>query len=237
MKRDVLHLCLCSIIISLYSQPLLAKSSRFTHTIDVRSRYIWRGLDFYDDNAPAFQYTLNYDMGDSGTKLGLFTSFALDDRSVHKEWEEADLFIEHDFPKKNGVQVTAGLLCYFFPNMEGTGWGKTTSLEYYFKFAFEKLPWEPTLTVAYDGQMGNGTYGSLTFSRLLGKSENSFDLETSIGYNDHHWTTGTGWSEWNVSLSKPIFENTTLTFGYTRVFLDSINRDDNEAWLGVSYEF
>ena len=237
MKRDVLHLCLCSIIVSLYSQTLFAKPSRFTHTLDVRSRYIWRGLDFYDDNTPAFQYTLKYDMGKSGTSAGLFSSFALDDRSVHKEWEEVDLFVEHSFPKKKGVSVSAGMLLYFFPGMNGTGWGKTTSLEYYFVFAFEELPWKPTLTLTYDGQMGDGTYGLLSFSRSLGKSNDSFDLETSIGYNDHQWTAGTGWSDWNVSLAKPIAKDTTMTFGYTRVLLDSINSDNNEAWVGLAYEF
>ncbi len=236
MIRDI-RLSVFIFIFVFCSTFSFGKPSRFSHTVELRSRYIWRGLDFYDDDVPALQYTMNYAMGDSGTTLGLFTSMALNDRSIHKEWEEIDLFLEHAFPKKNGVKTTAGLLYYVFPHMRPTGFSKNTSFEYYLIFAFEKLPLEPTLTIAHDSQMGDGTYGNLSFSRSFGKKDKEFTFETSIGYNRHHWTTGTGWSEWDLSLERPISKDTNVTLGYTKVFLDSLNSSKDETWIGVSYEF
>lgn len=84
--------------------------------------------------------------------------------------------------------------------------------------------------------MGDGSYAVLAFSREFAGRRN-YTVGTSIGYNDHQWTTGTGWSDWNLSVSTPLGKRQSLTVGYTRELLDTINSDDDEVWLGLTLNF
>ncbi|MCX6537695.1 MAG: hypothetical protein NT151_01980 [Acidobacteria bacterium] len=112
-------------------------------------------------------------------------------------WSEHDLTI--DYTREAGAwELSAGYTCYYFPTVQ-TG---RVSHEFYVGAAFSG-PLNPLVTVYHDIKVGDGTYVSTGVSQAfpLGASKWSATPAVTLGYNNHQWVVGSGWSDLNLGVT------------------------------------
>jgi hypothetical protein len=88
---------------SVFSQNKVVKNNPFSLSVDVMSRYVWRGSDF--GNSPSIQPNIEYNKGN--LTLGAWGAYA-----TNSNYQEADLYITYDFSDLLSLTLTD----YFFPS-------------------------------------------------------------------------------------------------------------------------
>jgi hypothetical protein len=152
---------------------------------------MWRGFVLAD--APCVQPT-------AGVKIGNFTATSwvnLIASGSSQGWSEHDLIL--DYTQEAGVwTLSAGYTNYYFRTVE-TG---RVSHEFYAGAAFGG-PLSPFVRVYHDVQEGRGTYVSTGVSQAfpIGASKWSATPAVTLGYNNHQWVTGSGWSDLNLGIT------------------------------------
>ena len=173
------------------AEPTVTWSAGATFT----SIFVWRGFVVAD--APSVQPS-------ASMKIGNITATSwvnLIANGASRGWSEHDLII--DYTREAGAwTLSAGYTCYYFPTAE-TG---RVSHEFYAGAAFS-APLNPSIRVYRDVTVGDGTYVSSGVSQALplGDSKWSATPAVTLGYNNHLYVTGSGWSDLNlgVTLARP----------------------------------
>lgn len=167
-------LFLFSFFYSVLSFSQEADSNPFSMSVDLVSRYVWRGTQF-GNNAPNIQPGLSYNKGNF--TAGFWGSYALNQAGA----QEADLYIQYAVNDKFSITLTD----YFFPdetahynyfdyNADSTGHILEASIGY---DGGEKVPLKVLLATNFygadahkinaDTSLGNimySTYAELTYS-------------------------------------------------------------------------
>lgn len=155
------------------------------------SQFIWRGFVLAD--APCVQPTASVSLG--GVTV---TSWAnLITTGTSQGWSEHDLFV--DYTREAGAwQFSAGYINYYFPTEHDAHF----SHEFYASVGYSG-PLNPSVGVFYDVLAGDGTYVSAGISQTfpLGKSRWTATPAATLGYNDHQWVDGSGWSDLNLGVT------------------------------------
>ena len=176
------------------------------------SAYVWRG--FVVTDAACFQPTAFV----SARGLTITTWFNVIASSDDAGWSEHDLVI--DYTKPVGAwKLSAGYTNYYFPTVTdghisnefygGVGWSGLLS---------------PTLKVYQDVSVGNGTYVSAGVSQsvALGTSKLTMTPAMTLGYNNHHWVSESGWSDLNLGVTLTLPAGTHMdiaaSFNYSKSF-------------------
>jgi len=103
-KLDILIIAISLFMVSsIFSQNEAAKNNPFSLSVDVMSRYIWRGSDF--GNSPSIQPNIEYSKGNF--TLGAWGAYA-----TNSNYQEVDLYITYDFNDLISLTLTD----YFFPS-------------------------------------------------------------------------------------------------------------------------
>ncbi len=230
--RTAAVIAVCSILAS--AAPLAAQ---FEFQADVMSRYIWRGFDLYGNNHPAFQPSLTYSFGESGFSVNLWTSFALGNREVYKDYDEIDLTLDYAFSLSENIDMSVGFIQYgyYFGGKEVSQ--EATTQEFYVSAGLPNAFLAPSLTMFYDVNVGSGLYVLLEGSHSLALTENlGLDFTAGLGYNGKQFIDESGLSDLTLGVALPIKLGAwTLApcLKYAFVFLEAVN-DENEFWFGIS---
>jgi len=92
---------------SIFSQNKTSKDNPFSLSVDVMSRYIWRGADF--GNSPSIQPNIEYNKGN--LTIGAWGAYA-----TNSNYQEADLYLSYALSDRVSLTLTD----YFFPSSTTT---------------------------------------------------------------------------------------------------------------------
>ena len=204
---------------------------------DAVSRYIWRGMDVFWNNKPAFQPSVTYLFGESGFSANLWGSFALAKGSEYGDLNEIDLTLDYSFSLSDQAEMSVGVIAYSYPFYKGFTFKEGVTEELYASIGLPDVLFSPYLTAYYDINLGTGLYVALEGSHSIPLSESlGLDLRAALGYNSRQYIDESGLSDLTLGASLPIsLGDWTIApqINYTFVFLDSVN-DENEFWFGIS---
>lgn len=93
---------------SIIAQNKTKKSNPFKASVDVMSRYVWRGTDF--GNSPSIQPSISYTK--SNFTFGTWGAYTTNTQSL----QEADIYVGYAFSKSFTLTFTD----YFFPNQDSS---------------------------------------------------------------------------------------------------------------------
>ena len=198
-----------------------------TSKTDFFSKYIYRGMNFSNDDKPVVQQNVivNYD---NFTFWG-FGNYDTESGKINEE----DLIIDYTIPvnEKENLLLSTGWAVFTFPN---TDFKSTQEVYAALSLDDEKLL-NPSVMFVHDFKDGDGNY-------LEGKISKDFDVgipvstTTKLGYNDHYYRKDSGFSHLEFTVSSPIElgKNTTITPSVT--YQNAIDRKDfeDELCLGLS---
>jgi hypothetical protein len=189
--------------------PLVTWSAGATFT----SAFVWRGLVLAD--APSVQPS-------ASITIGGFTATSWVNLSAHgplQGWSEHDLVV--DYTHETGPwTLSVGYTNYYFPKTES---GRFFTHEFY-GIAALAIPLNPSVKVYHDVTLGRGTYVSAGVSQTLplGSSKWSATPAVTLGYNNHQWVAGSGWSDLNLglTLARPAGSHLDIagSFNYSKSF-------------------
>jgi uncharacterized protein (TIGR02001 family) len=203
--------------------------AEFSLKVDFVSKYIWRGFDLNPYERPVLQPSINYDLGDTGLSLELWTSFSFENRELH----EFDFSLTYQRRFGKHLELAAGLVHYGWYFRPDFRFEDDTSHELFLSAGLPGSPFNPALIVFYDFHNGDGFY-------VLAQSEYEADvlpwlglrLFGSLAYNAGQWlaeTVDPGFSDLNLRLSSPLALgnfHVTPYAQYTFVLLEAIGRED-----------
>jgi len=214
------------------------QSPRLFLQIDFTSRYIWRGIDLLDNNQPALQPSITYVFGNSGLSVNLFASFVLKNREHYKSADELDITVNYDFYRTSHLSLSAGMTNYGFYYIPGYTFKKGNTQEFYAAVRLPALLFQPSLTVYYDINLGDGLYVSLSGKHeIMLTAGLKLTVNAALGYNNRQWTDASGLSDFQAGLALPLtLDNATVVpfIKYSHIFLEELNDNKNEIWFGVS---
>jgi len=153
-------------------------------------------------------------------------------RNEGDAWTEHDLTL--DYTRQVGrVLVSAGYVHYFFRSFNTDRW----THECYVGAAVPG-PLNPAVRIYQDIHQGSGTYVSagVSHSVSLGTKGLSITPSAALGYNNHQWVEGSGWSDLNVGvlLALPLggHVGASASVNYSR----SLNDDwfPSKPWGGLT---
>jgi hypothetical protein len=160
----------------------------FGTAVVTTSRYIWRG---FEDGGFSVQPRSWIELG--GFRAKSMFNFA--GRPL-----ESSAFTEQDVTVEYGRSVGAfavsgGWTAYFFPGRRAHSQEVFASIE-------RKGPLSPSLAVFHDYRLGQGTYANAGVTYPWPAIVPAIQLSStiSVGYNHHHWTEASGFSEANVGV-------------------------------------
>jgi hypothetical protein len=232
------------------------KRVSFSAKMTFAQKYIWRGIDFQDDD-PAIQPEVVLDFGGSGAYLGLWGNYALD-AAWHK-WDEIDIFTGYYFSLWEGrlseLNVDLSYTYFYFPRQDSDENSHEVALALRLPSLFhatETICLVPYTTFYY----GWSPKGFNTFWNKLGidctipvyallpsQKEQFLNVYLETFYNDGYkpFETKSGFGHIAVGLHTT-FEwhgiNMTPNINYQWTLEDTINRED-EFWytFTLSYNF
>ncbi len=85
--------------------------SVFDVSVDLYSRYVWRGFDF--GNSPSVQPAFSFTK--SGFTAGVWGAFATTGHTSNPPYSETDVYLSWSVPVKTG-SISLGVTDYFFPS-------------------------------------------------------------------------------------------------------------------------
>ena len=154
------------------------------------SKYIWRGFD----EGPGMRVQPNIWLTWGGLQ---FSSWF----DLSPGAESGSRFTENDLTLEYGrsfgpYEIRGGWTGYFLPNDE-----EGHSHELFIAVQRDSLL-SPSLAIYQDFRRGDGTYVMAAIEHAWPVSLRGGELSASLstGYNHHHWTTETGWSDANLGL-------------------------------------
>jgi len=227
-----LCLVLCG---SLFTTPVMAGVD---FGLDFSSRYIWRGFDLNPDNKPVLQPSVTFGIGDSGFSVNFWGSVSFEDEALN----ELDVTLSYDFKNLKDISLSVGFIHYGWYFSEDFKFGDHTTQELYVTAGLPNVMLNPTLSLYYDINNGDGLYALLGIGHGLKMSEAiTLDLSASLGYNGGQWTDESGFSDLNFGVSIPLQLNKVSVSPFLRatiVLMDEVNPEvDSEIYFGVSLAF
>jgi len=155
------------------------------------SAFVWRG--FVLENSPCVQPSVS-------VSFAHFTASSWVNLITHgasQVWSEHDLGISYA-RDVDDWEFSAGYTQYYFPTVHDAH----MSHEFYVGAAYSG-PLNPFVKVFHDVKVGDGTYVSTGVSQELplGKSKWSVTPAVTLGYNNHQWVAGSGWSDLNLGVA------------------------------------
>lgn len=206
--------------------------------LDFNSRYMWRGFDLNPNNKPVLQPSVTFTLGDSGLAVNFWGSIAFGNKTLH----ETDITLSYDFSNLKNVSLSVGFIHYGWYFSDDFKFKDNTTQEFYITAGLPKVPLNPTLSLYYDINNGDGFYAALAIGHGLKLTESvSLDLSASLGYNGGQWIEESGFSNLDFGVSVPLrLDKTTISpfLGVTIILLDEVNPGvDNEIFAGVSLAF
>lgn len=207
-------------------------------SVDFYSRYIWRGFDLNPDNKPVVQPSITYAFGDSGFSVNLWGSFSFE----NSELNETDITLSYEFKNLKTISLSIGFIHYGWYFTEGFTLEDNTTQEVYVTAGLPGVPLNPTVSLYYDINNGDGLYATFGVSHGLSFAQSlTLELAATLGYNGGQWTESTGFSNLNLTASLPISLNKISIapiVGTTFILMDEVNPGvDNEFYVGVSLAF
>lgn len=179
----------------------------FDVSADLYGKYIWRGQNLNDDHAFQPGISMTLDQFTAGIWGSLDTT---DYNGESGEFIEYDYYLDYTTAIADGVDLSVGLIYYYFPGGEAT-------TEVYWGLAFD-LPLSPSVTVYHDVDEVEGTYVSFGIGHTIEKIAElgpdtpvAMDISASLGwgsdsYNSAYWgapATGPGLNDLAVSVAFP----------------------------------
>ena len=169
-----------------------AQSATVSAELAFRSKYLFAGIPFAAEQVQQAKVTV---VAGSFTING-FSVYDFDASDV----TEMDIYGDYYFQAapKVGIFVGGALYRFKFP---GVGWESVTP-ELYGGVVLS-APLNPTLFVAHDFDLGDGTHAMLMLSHSvpLGESGATLDLAGNVDYNAEYWTTDSGLSFVDLSAA------------------------------------
>ena len=231
-KKALLSLLCVLVFGCIFVSPLEADVN---YGLDVSSRYIWRGFDLNPNNKPVLQPSVTFTPGNSGFSVNLWGSYAFE----NKELNELDITVSYDFRSLKQVSLSVGFIHYGWYFTEDFKFGDHTTQELYVTAGLPKVFLNPTLSLYYDINNGDGWYASLGIGHGVKLSESmSLDLAAALGYNGGQWIEESGFSNLDFKASLPFKlgdVSVSPFLGVTVILMDEVNPGmDNEIFVGVS---
>lgn len=201
--------------------------------IDYVSRYIWRGYDLTPDNNPNIQPQVTFDLN-KGLSLNIWATTPVKNRKETDNYLEMDYTLAYSHSLSKVIDIKAGLLYYTFPSFDGFPDKNSTTHELFLILTNNVLPFNPSLSVYYDMNMGDGLYVNFSGSRgLTGIPGFDLNLDFAVGYTDQFGVTGL--SDVNIGISKEFsLKGYCLLPRIVYVFIpeDAVN-NNSELWFGI----
>jgi len=183
-KLDILIITISLFMVgSIFSQEKATENNPFSLSVDVVSRYIWRGADF--GNSPSIQPNIEYNKGN--LTIGAWGAYA-----TNSNYQEADLYLSYALSDRVSLTLTD----YFFPS--------STTTDNYFDYdhattghifemsmlvnATEKFPLNFLLATNFYGDdadklLANGTTNGIQYSTYAEVGYNFKNANAFIGFN------------------------------------------------------
>ncbi len=205
-------------------------------SVDLTSKYIWRGMDLLSDNNPAIQPSITYNFKDTGLSVNLWCSFALGDRNIHKYVDEIDLTLAYAFSASEDIDISVGFLHYGYYFAKDFNFKDNSTQEVYVTATFKNLPLSPYISFYYDFNLGDGFYILAGASHSVEVAEGyNLDLSATLGYNGKQYINKSGMSDMVIGASMNFkIGSTTLTpyIKYASIFKRELNPKKSEIWFG-----
>ena len=236
IKKKFLLIALCVLLFGTFFATHMNASTQVS--LDFKTRYIWRGFDLNPNNKPVLQPSVTFGLGDSGFALNFWGSFSFENKSVN----ETDITLSYEFSQMKNLSLSVGFIHYGWYFVDDFKFKDNTTQEIYVTAGLPEVPFNPTLTLYYDFNNGDGVYLVLGISRGLKLTENvSLDLSAALGYNGGMWVEESGFSDLDLLASIP-FKIDKLSFsaylGAVFILMDEVNPGvDSEIFAGVSLSF
>lgn len=236
MKKKFLLTALCVLLFGTSFTTHIDARTQFS--LDFKTRYIWRGFDFNPNNEPVLQPSITFGLGDSGLALNFWGSFSFEDKRVN----ETDITLSYEFSKMKNLSLSVGFIHYGWYFAGDFKFKDNTTQEIYVTAGLPEIPLNPTLTLYYDFNNGDGVYLVLGISRGLKLTGSiTLDLSAALGYNGGMWVEEPGFSDLDLLVSLP-FQLDKLSFstylGAVIILMDEVNPGvDSEIFAGVSLSF
>lgn len=194
----------------------------------LKTDYLFAGIPFA--TGAVTQATVS--VGASGLTVNGFAVYDHDTETV----SEADLYGDYYAQLSPAVGVFAGAALYSFKIVDA--WDSTP--EVYAGVGFT-APLSPTLYVAHDFDLGNGTHATLLLSHSVSVSEAGATLTFggSLDYNDGYYTAISGFSyaDLGVALEIPVGPVLVTPLVVVQAGIDATFVDEEYFGLSASYTF
>ena len=225
------------LLLGIMSVMLLPLPGSVSSSVDLVSRYVWRGFDLLPDNRPAIQPALDITLGKSGLTFGVWSSFALAKWSEYREANEIDLYLAYKFAMPEGWDLSAGVYLYSNWFTKRFRFKNGASLEAYATLARTDLPLSPELAVYYDFNLGSGLYVTLGGGQqwTLGDKA-SLEAGGRIGFNSRQYIDRSGFTNIDLTVGTPLalgWVTLTPSLNVMIPLMDEVN-EDVEFWFGIS---
>lgn len=231
------RLLIVAVVLVLFVPRISA--SDLDYGIEYRSRYIWRGLDYYKNNRAALQAYVKYNFAD-GFGVKLFGSFALQDRGELKNLEEIDVILSYS-RRIGDVVLSAGFSNYGFYFREKFDFDRDNSQEFNVGATFLSLPLKPAITVYWHAGFKRWFYIDMVLSHTVYEGENSsLALIGDIGYDGKQNMDKAGFTNAGITLKSTFKVGRRVRVSpyikYIRIFKREINPSDNEFVFGLKFD-
>lgn len=208
------------------------------YSLDFSSRYIWRGFDLNPNNKPVLQPSATFNLGNSGINANVWGSISFED----SELNELDFTLSYDINKFEDISLSVGFIHYGWYFADNFKFKDNTTQEVYVSAGFNKIPLNPTISLYYDFNNGDGLYATLGLNQEIKISQNhNLDLSAILGYNDGQWIEKSGFSDLSITASLPFKYNKVKISPFVStvfILMDEVNPNvDSEILYGVSFEF
>jgi len=204
------------------------------------SDYVWRGMNVLDQ-APAFQPSVTYSVGETGLGANIWGSLVLTRRgeAAIRELDEMDLTLFYD-RSFGAVDLSTGFAYYNWFQLEDWPDSKTTTYEAYIGFTLSEVVLTPSLTVYYDLNKdgGDGMYLSFAVGKTIESYSTPLNISLSLGYMDQSYIVDAGISDINLGISTTIesdFLSYTPFFTFTYVPDDQLYAHGLMIWGGMAF--
>ena len=215
-------------------QPIAGQNSRdrpfeLIATVEVSSKYYWRGFDVTGNNA-ILQPSLTFSHDPSGLWFDLWASASLTSREESRTEDEVDLTFGWDWEPAAVCGFVAGAQLYLYPSAAG---GHNHTHEVFGGIEFPAWPLETTVIYYHDLDLGSGGYlenrGSHAFGRLT--------ISGSLGLSFGQYTSKRGFSDvlLGASYAFELAGETTLSPYLKGALVGDRERNSSssEFWFGL----
>ncbi len=227
------------VVLLIALSALQAAASSLSYGLEYRSRYIWRGLDFYRNNRAAVQGYVKYSFAE-GFGVKLFGSFATEDRGALKDLEEIDLILSYS-RKVGDVVLSLGFSNYGFYFRDKFDFDRDNSQEFNAGVSFTSLPLSPAVTLYWHAGFKRWFYIELSVGQKIYEAGKvRLDLSGDLGYDGKQNVSEAGFTNAGVTLRCSVKVSGKFKISpyirYVRIFKREVNPSENEMVLGLKFD-